>query len=169
MAVNTADSGALFSSCRTWRYRLWRRVGGPGSRGTCLWVMMNPSTADEITNDPTIARTLDYSRRWGFLRSEVCNAFAFRSTNPKGLERTPDPVGPDNERHVRQAAAEADLIVVAWGVAGLLHGQGKRVERWLRDYTLHCLGTTKAGFPKHPLYLPASLRPVLYRRATHSR
>ena len=158
-------AGATFSPCRTWRYRLWRIVGAPTASGTCLWVMANPSTADELTNDPTVARTLEYSRHWGFLRSEVCNAFAFRSTDPKKLERVDDPVGPDNERHILQAASEADLIVVGWGRIGRLHHQGKRVERWLKAHKLHCMGTTKEGFPKHPLYLPASLRPTLYREA----
>lgn len=153
-------NGAVFSPCGRYRYALWRTwsaamlpTGVAPRDGVILWIMANPSTADERSNDPTVRRTLDYSRRWGFLQSEVCNVFAYRSTDPRALKKLADPVGPDNLRQIAKSVQYAKLIVCAWGNIGRLHGQGERVRRALYDRDLYCLGTTKHGEPNHPLYL----------------
>jgi hypothetical protein len=148
------SSGAIFSPCEIYRYRLWRRWGkGPH----CAWIMLNPSTANEIDNDPTIRRCIGFARAWGFSGVEIVNIFALRSTDPRGLLQVEDPIGPDNDRHIREAAVRADMVIAAWGVHGELRGRGAAVRAMLGD--VRCLGVTKDGHPKHPLYLPKTAQP----------
>lgn len=171
-------AGAIFSECRTYRYVLWRkwqRLHNPApgiivvsgvlpelakpESGYLLWVMANPSTADAYKNDPTVKRTLDFADRWGYAEEQVCNAFAFRSTDPRKLRHVDDPVGPDNEWRVKLAAEHAHRIVLAWGNIGRINGQADRVREWLKPFAdkVFCLGTTERhGEPCHPLYLPAT-------------
>src|ERR1019366_833740 len=85
---------------RPYRYSLWRRVGE--SRRRVLFVMLNPSTADAIVDDPTIRRCMGFARTWGFGELEVCNLFAYRSPCPSALLRAADPVGPSNDRALRR-------------------------------------------------------------------
>ncbi len=143
-------SSAWFSPCRTWRYELLRRWGG----GPTLNVIgLNPSTADETRNDPTVSRCIGYARRWGFGALVVTNIFALWSTDPAGLRRVPDPVGPDNDLALRRVATHSDAVLVAWGAGGALGGRAADVRDLLSGVDVRCLGTTKAGEPKHPLYL----------------
>jgi len=145
---------ATFSPDRTYRYRLLRRW----SRGRrILWVMLNPSTADAQRDDPTIRRCIAFSRDWGYGSMEVVNLYALRATRPAALRRHPDPVGPENERHVRAATRRADLVVAAWGVLGAGRDASMALGRRGR---VVCLGLTRAGAPRHPLYVPASAVPA---------
>lgn len=132
--------------------------------GVCLFIGLNPSTADHRTNDPTVRRCIDYTLRWGYGVLVVCNIFALRSTDPKGLYRVEDPVGPENDRHLVQNVAEADLVVCAWGNHGKLHGRGDRVRELIEPHAdLYCFGVTGPGYPKHPLYLKKTLKPVRFK------
>lgn len=153
-------SGAYLSADRVYRYRLWRDTGVPipPSRleSWCLFVMLNPSTADETKDDPTIRRCVGYAKTWGYTRVNIANLFAFRATDPKALLPAPDPVGPENDTHLAEMADASALVVCAWGTHGGLHGRDQAVLRLLRHHSLdgpRCLGRTKAGHPKHPLYL----------------
>lgn len=152
------DATAKFSPCGRYRYRLgrsWR----PGGRYV-LFVMLNPSIADEFVLDPTVRRCVDFAHRWGFDSLEVCNLFALRSTDPKALYTADDPIGPENDRHIMDAAVVASMVVCAWGVHGAHRDRGAEVRRRLGSWVdIHCLGTTKDGHPKHPLYLAASTQP----------
>ena len=156
---------AVFSKDRVYRYLLTRRVGVQDS--TCLFIMLNPSTADETQNDPTVTRCIRYARRWGFGKLEVCNIFAYRATNPKELY-TPHPshwpsfmttmyafiVGPDNNDHITNAIHRADRVVCAWGNHGELYGRGDEVREMVEDggkYPM-ALKITKKNQPVHPLY-----------------
>jgi len=121
--------------------------------GRILWIMLNPSTADELADDPTIRRCRGFSADWGFGLVQIVNLFALRSTNPWVLKASADPVGPSNDEWIRSAAYSASKIVVGWGVHGALLDRGEQVSRLLADRELLCLGRTKEGFPKHPLYL----------------
>lgn len=149
---------AFFSEDRTYRYwlvRVW------DSRKPVLGiVMLNPSTADEDTDDATI-RWLDrFARSRGYGGIEVCNLYALRSRHPKALWTHPDPVGPDNDQHLARLARERDVIVLAWG-ANARQPRVSHVTRLIvracqeRGATLGVLGWTKAGQPRHPLYMPA--------------
>jgi len=157
---------AVLSECKRYRYRL-NRVFATGT-GAVVFVMLNPSTADAEFDDPTVGRCISYARWWGFGRLEVVNLFGLRSTDPAALKRADDPVGPGNDAAIVQAAGAADLIVCAWGsnaagsgrdqdVIGLL----SRADHFLKG-RVHCLGLNNDRSPKHPLYLPKTLKPQVW-------
>jgi hypothetical protein len=155
------QSSAFFSEDRLYRYELrrWWAEGKP-----LLWVMLNPSTADEVQDDPTVNRCVRFSQRWGYPGLVVCNIFALRATDPKRLRDVDDPVGPRNDETIMRCVHETAAVVCAWGVHGGLRGRGDSVLALIRSAESRlpmCLGTTKEDHPKHPLYLPNSsvLRP----------
>jgi hypothetical protein len=150
------ESGAVFSTCRQWRYLLWRRWDKAGAVANFL--MLNPSTADEMKLDPTCARARAYAEAWGYGALIVTNIFGWRSTDPQALKRVRDPVGAGNDAAIVRAAREADLVVCAWGNHGI--ERGREVEALLRktETKLHLLKLTGAGQPGHPLYLRKSLK-----------
>ena len=156
--------GARYSPCGLYRYSLWREWGGgPKSdrHGTILWIMLNPSRADHLgNNDPTIERCERRSVAWGFRRMEVVNLFALSSPYPRVLREAEDPVGPLNDAGILEGADGAAMILCAWGTHGALKGRSAAVRTLLADRSLHCLGTTRAGEPVHPLYLPYGRTPV---------
>jgi len=156
---------AIFSPCRTWRYALtreWESPLGDGEELSCLFVCLNPSTADEIDDDPTVRRCIGYAKAWGYSKLTVCNIFALRSTDPKALYTHADPVGPENLAHIAREAVRHELIVAAWGNHGELRGQGVTVRNLLEVLaeSVHVLGLNLDGQPKHPLYLRADIEPV---------
>lgn len=117
-----------------------------------LFVMLNPSTADEAEDDPTVRRCLGFAKREGFGELVVVNLYAFRATNPKELKQVFDPIGSENDEWIKNATEFADVTVAAWG-ANAEPARSCKVKRLLTN-PQH-LGLTKAGFPKHPLYLKA--------------
>lgn len=150
---------AIFSTCRTWRYRLERRW----SSGTAAaFILLNPSTADETQDDPTIRRCIRYAKGWGHGGLIVGNLFALRSTDPKALYSSEDPVGPDNDDHLIEIATTAAIVVCGWGAHGELAGRGVKVRQMLESYRPTYLKLTKSGMPGHPLYLKANLTPRLW-------
>ncbi len=159
------ERSARFDRSGVYRYSLTRRWSGGG--GAVAFVMLNPSTADALRDDPTIRRCIGFARAWGFGALEVVNLFAFRATHPSQLRAAADPVGPRNNRILRAALSRADAVVAAWGVHGSWGGRDRAVLRLLsarKDQTWpapQCLGLTKQGHPRHPLYLPlnAARRP----------
>src|SRR4051812_16093160 len=141
---------ALFSPDRTYRYLLTRTwAEGP----TILWLMLNPSTADAERDDPTIRRCIAFSRRFGFARLEVANLYALRTPPPSALRAHPSPVGPDTDAHLAAAAARADTILAAWGHFPFARPHAREVLALLPPDRLRCLGLTRSGAPRHPLYL----------------
>ncbi len=127
------------------------------------FIGLNPSTADEVEDDPTITRCINYAKKWGYGGLFMLNIFAYRATDPKDMKAAPDPVGVDNDAYILRVADKAGLIVAAWGNHGGYLERGREVCQLLADRKIHCLGITKAGMPKHPLYLKADLKPVLYK------
>lgn len=154
-----APRRATFSPCRRYRYRLEREWGGGGR---ALFVLLNPSTADEINDDPTVRRCWTFAADWGYGQAEVCNLFAWRATDPRGMLAAEEPVGAENDSHLLAAAAQASLIVCGWGVHGARRGRAAAATALLRGagHTLHALGLTRDGQPRHPLYLPRQALPV---------
>jgi hypothetical protein len=154
----TGDTGgAVISDCGRYRYRLWRRWG---TGAHVLWVMLNPSTADEEANDPTIRKCVGFAKRWGHDAIEVVNLFAWRATDPDellldGLSPTahgPEVVGPDNDDHIRQAVGAASLVVAAWGRhPSATPGRLSAVRGLLPR--MQCLGRNGNASPRHPLML----------------
>lgn len=156
-----AASWADYSPDAAYRYRL-ERVWAPGPRA--LFVMLNPSTATEAQNDPTVERCERRARALGFGGFGVANIFAFRATDPRVMRAAADPIGPDNDAAIVEMAAEADRIICAWGTHGAHLGRGAAVETLLRGTgkALYHLGLTKAGGPKHPLYIGYDTQPALW-------
>ncbi len=152
-----APSVAVYSDCEAYRYLLTRVWDDALPRA--LFVMLNPSTATEVQNDPTVERCERRARALGFGAFRVTNIFAFRATDPRAMRAMADPVGPENDAAIRGsldwAGDPADRIVCAWGTHGAHLGRGAAVERLLRESgrELHHLGLTAAGAPKHPLYI----------------
>lgn len=147
---------AVFSDCGTYRYTLSRSRSFFPDEPAVVWIMLNPSTADARVDDPTIRRCLGFATRWGFLRLEVVNLFAFCTPHPRALRACAawDRVGPDNDAHVRRITSlRGALVIAAWGTHGVLDGRGATVRSLLEDrgVELHHLGVTKDGHPKHPL------------------
>ncbi|MCC5999966.1 MAG: DUF1643 domain-containing protein [Pararhodobacter sp.] len=155
-----ADSTALYSPCLTYRYAL-TRVWDAGA-GRVLFVMLNPSTATEVQNDPTVERCERRARALGFGAFMVCNIFAFRATDPRVMRAQADPVGPDNDAAIARGADWAQQIVCAWGTHGAHRGRGPAVEQLLRGTgrPLFHLGLSQAGHPKHPLYIGYAQTPL---------
>ena len=120
--------------------------------------MLNPSTADEMRNDPTIERCQRRARAMGCGSLWIANLFAFRATRPEDLRRAADPEGPENAGFLRDWSGAAGLTIVGWGVHGGLLGQAARVAPDLPGDVRH-LGLTKDGHPRHPLYVPYAIRP----------
>lgn len=145
------DSEAVYSECGAYRYSLWRRWG-PGP--TQLYIMLNPSTASEQRNDPTVGRCETRARAAGMGGFAVVNLFAWRATRPQDLKSATAPVGPDNDRTITEAVAKADQVICAWGVYGAHMNRGPDVAQSLQEQAkIFHLGLTKGGHPRHPLYL----------------
>ncbi|HEU4345908.1 MAG TPA: DUF1643 domain-containing protein [Candidatus Binatia bacterium] len=180
----------IFSKDRKYRYTLWRDWSEqmkdgthftedphldyyPGKRETYVqFIGLNPSTADEKNDDPTVRRCIDFAKRWGFGAMCMTNAFAYRATDPKVMLAQADPVGPDNNVHLVNVAKEAGLVVACWGnnIDGvtmpiaclgptpvcMVIGADMRINK----IQLHHLGLTGLGHPKHPLYLKKTTIPT---------
>lgn len=153
-----AASVAVYSPDLRYRYSLTRDWSS-GSRA--LFVMLNPSTATEVQNDPTVERCERRARALGHGGFAVANIFAFRATDPRVMRTEPDPIGPANDAAILDLAARYDSILCAWGSHGDHLGRGRAVEDLLRrtGRPLHHLGLTQGGQPRHPLYIGYAVQP----------
>lgn len=157
--------GAVLSPCGTWRYELPREWGN-GNR--LVVVMLNPSTADAEKDDPTIRRVIGFAKSHGFGNLLVLNIFALRSTDPDGLRVAQDPVGPDNDAHIHEALSRPGTpALAAWGSMGDQWDPARQRAAAVLNLaplaSWFCLGTTKNGHPRHPLYIAGSTRFAPYR------
>ena len=147
---------AKFSGCRKYRYFLWRVWDQ--SKSHVMFVGLNPSTADEIEDDHTLIRCMNYARSWGYGGVCMANLFAFRATEPEVMFAAHDPIGRDNDSWLIELSQKAAIVVAAWGNSGSFKGRSNEVKQLLSN--LHCLKINKSGEPAHPLYQKASLQPV---------
>jgi hypothetical protein len=156
---------AVFSDSLVYRYRL-SRLWDPGVPPMVV-IGLNPSTAAARADDPTIRRCRRFARREGCGGLVVVNLFGYRATDPADLKAAADPVGPDNDTFIRDAARSGFPVVAAWGAGGLLHGRDRAVIDAVTALRapLWCLGLTRDGHPRHPLYLPAGAPLRRYRAA----
>lgn len=158
-------SGAVIDG--DYRYSLWRTLKTTKHPRRLLFIMLNPSTADAQCDDPTLRRCLGFASSWGYDVLEVCNLFAYRATDPVVLRRVLDPVGPSNNEYLEQAVVRASVVVAAWGTRGDLKNRAADVtELTIRLRQLSCLGLTKDGFPRHPLYVRRTAEPRVFASAS---
>jgi len=159
-------SSAIISNCGAFRYEL-RRVWD-NSRPPYVSGMLNPSTADADNDDPTIRRNRQRAEAMGFGSLIVWNLGAGRATEPKVWKTLSDPIGPANDEHIRRILQECrdrnGIAVAGWGNHGSFMGRDRIAARIAKelDIVFHCLGTTKSGQPRHPLYVSSSHDPELW-------
>ena len=167
-SLPAAGSTAILSSCERYRYLLERKVGL--QERTALFIMLNPSTADAHQDDPTIRRCKAFAQRFHCGKLAVVNLFAYRATKPAVLLKHDEPIGPENNHHIRQAAEDARLsggiVIAAWGAHGGHRDRDKQVLALLDDWDVQpmSLAETAGGMPRHPLYLPYDCKPLPYGR-----
>ena len=161
---------AVLSPDRRYRYLLVRRAGF--GNGIVLFIMLNPSTADEATDDATIRRCLGIARNIGCGWVYVCNLSPYRATDPRDLVAAgaePPEVWNQNIAVIRAAAAAAQRLIVAWGNHGAHEDRDRNVLRLLMDCGIEaeCLAVTASGQPVHPLARVPGLRPRPYPTTAH--
>lgn len=160
-----STKSAILDPTGTYRYLLTRSLEGNGD--SIAWIMLNPSTADASVDDPTIRKICGFSTRWRYSSVFVVNLFALRSTDPKALKTHPDPVGPENDNHIRTVLATADSVICAWGNHGALRDRDLAVRDLVHasGKTAVVLGLNDTGprkQPAHPLYQPYERRVSLW-------
>ena len=150
------ERDAQLSACGIYRYHLWRRWAPDGQ--VLLWILLNPSTADAVQDDPTIVRCIRFAERWGYGAIQVVNLFALRATDPRALYTATDPVGPQNDAITEKAIRTADGLLCAWGNHGQFNDRGERMREMLSRHQrpARILGLTRLGQPLHPLYMAYS-------------
>jgi hypothetical protein len=153
-------SGAAYiSEDGVYRYSLTRDALPLTGEGTVTFIGLNPSTADETADDPTIRRCVGFARSWGFARLKMVNLFALRSTDPRKLIACDDPAGPENLCTISKVVGGSDLVVCAWG--SFPHAGREHIDLVLELVAApHALGLTKNGSPRHPLYVRGNALPV---------
>ena len=156
------QTGAVFSPCKKYRYRLWRVWDS--TKKTIVFLMLNPSIADESQNDPTVERCQRRAIAMGYGGIQVINIFGLVSTDPQGLYTCDDPVGPENNAAILDAVEGAGVIVCAWGTHGKHVHRARDVVHLLKTagVTPQCLGRNSDGSPKHPLYVSYKVAPMAY-------
>lgn len=164
IAEDGTKSLAIYTDCEQYRFILTRKWSKTGQRHIAF-IGLNPSTATEYQNDPTVARCINYAKAWGYDSMTMLNAFGYRSTDPKGLKSVADPNGKGNDRYILKECRTADFILLCWGTHAALNNRSEELLKKLRtlDKPLHCLKLTQAGLPSHPLYLRKDLKPIIYK------
>lgn len=151
--------GATLSPCRQYRYSLWR-IWNP-ELPRVAFIGLNPSTADETADDPTIRRCIGFAKSWGYGGLHMVNLFAFRATAPKVMKAAADPVGPDNNAALLACSQTAGLLIAAWGGDKFAQSRAAEVCKLL-GRRIECLGFTDARAPRHPLYMKGDCQPQLF-------
>jgi hypothetical protein len=148
--------GATISECGKYRYKLWRIWDC--DKPCVLFIMLNPSTADALEDDPTIRRCINFAKSWGYGGLYVGNLFAYRSTDPKELKRVDDPIGIQNSANIYEMFTNCDKVICAWGDDKMVRLSS--VANIIPERHLYYLDKCKSGNPKHPLYLKKDLKPI---------
>jgi len=147
---------AELSECRSYRFALWRVWDE--SKPYAMIIGLNPSTADEKEDDPTIRRCINFAKSWGYGGLCMANLFAFRATVPNDMFNASDPIGPGNDECLSKLAKYAGVVIAAWGNDGAYLGRSSEVIKLIPN--LHYLKMNKSGEPAHPLYLDSSMKPI---------
>jgi hypothetical protein len=152
---------AELSNCRTYRYslsRIWDK-----SKPYVLFIGLNPSTADENKDDPTIRRCINYAKDWGYGGLKMVNLFAYRATLPSDLKKHNNPIGVDNDKYITKLSKNSGETIVAWSDDGDYLNRDKEVLKLIKKPM--CLNINKSGQPSHPLYQNKTLKPKVYENS----
>jgi len=155
-------SSAEISEDKKYRYNLYRVWDT--TKPTCIFICLNPSTADASFDDPTVNRCIRFAQDWEVYGS-LCmiNLFAFRTSNPTKLIKEDDPIGPENDKFILQEVKKSGIVIAAWGAFGLFKDRGKFVKNLVNSVcNLYCLKLNTDGTPSHPLYLRKESKPILF-------
>ncbi|MEM9003976.1 MAG: DUF1643 domain-containing protein [Cyanobacteria bacterium P01_F01_bin.86] len=158
----TINRSAQFDNTRQYRYQLAR--DWDKARPAIAFIMLNPSRADHQQDDPTLRRCIRLAQQWQYGSLIVVNLFAYCTPFPKVLKAVDDPVGPENDTAILRACQSTPQILLAWGNAGKLNQRDRSVLELLTPYRdrLCCLGLTRSGQPRHPLYIPRQTEPCAW-------
>ena len=140
---NGVESYAIFSDCERYRYvlsRAWDKT-----KGKVVFIGLNPSTADEMKNDPTITRMINFAKSWNYDKISTCNLFAFRATFPQDLKKALDPIGSENDKLVSEEIKDTDKIILAWGNHGKFNNRSTEILKNIDKNKVHTLGITNQG------------------------
>lgn len=150
---------ATLSDCGKYRYSLKREWDK--DKPFVLFICLNPSTADDKNDDPTLIRCINYAKRWGYGGVRMANLFAYRATKPQDMLSSKDPTGVDNDKWLRKLSKGAGLVVAAWGNYGKHMGRSDKIRQKFSN--LYYLKLNASGEPSHPLYLKSNLKPKLLK------
>ncbi|UDW83761.1 DUF1643 domain-containing protein [Pasteurella canis] len=154
------NKNAIFSNCRTYRYVLWR-IWEP-ELPKITFIGLNPSTADESEDDPTIRRCINFAKKWGYGGIYMVNLFAYRSTDKSLIYQVPQPIGQDNDKYILQFSQQSEKVIAAWGNTGSYLSRSQQIYQMVPN--LYCLAINKTSEPKHPLYTHSNSVPQRYKR-----
>ena len=149
---------AILSDCRSYRFALWRTWDE--TKKYAMIIGLNPSTADEIEDDNTITRCINFSKSWGYGGLCMANLFAFRATNPMQIRNINNPIGDKNDEYIIDLAKNAGIVIAAWGNHGIYMNRANHIKNIISN--LHYLALNKTGEPKHPLYLKSNSIPIKF-------
>lgn len=153
---------AIIDQSGKYRYSL-ERCWGSDISNVVNFILLNPSTADATRDDPTVKACIAFAKGWGFDALIITNLFAYRVTQPSEMKVCNDPYGSENEAYLKQIAKKSKKVVIAWGNHGSHCDRDKEVLKMLSPIQkLYCLGITKIGHPKHPLYVSRDTEPIVY-------
>ncbi len=156
------DKDATLDESRIYRYVLIRKWGN-NDDNFVNFILLNPSTADEKFDDPTIKACITFAKSWAYDGFYVTNLFAFRATKPKNLKKASDSIGPLNNHYIEEIAKKSKKIVIAWGNHGGFKQRDKEVLQILAKIcTPYCIQKLKKGYPKHPLYVKRDSKPIIF-------
>ena len=150
------EKDAKLSDCRKYRYALWRTWDS--EMPYAMFIGLNPSTADETEDDPTIRRCINYAKDWGYGGLCMVNLFGFRATDPNDMKKASDPIGPDNDTWLNTLAKNAGVIIGAWGNHGSYLNRSSEIIKIIPN--IKCLKQNTSGEPAHPLYQKKTATPI---------
>lgn len=148
---------AVFSFDKKYRYILGRKWS---NKGKCLFILLNPSTADAFKLDPTITRAYNLSKKLGLGELIILNIFAIRGSNPEIIKKVSDPIGPLNNYYIKKYVKKSDLIILGWGNHGKINNRSKEIIDIIKKVKkeIYVLDINKNGEPKHPLYIKSDIK-----------
>lgn len=146
---------AMLSKDRQYRYvlsRIWDE-----DKPIVVFIGLNPSTADELNDDSTITKCINYAKSWSYGGFYMLNLFAYRAKNPSDMFDAKEPIGSENDNFIKEYIKKSDKIVCAWGDNGDFKQRGESVLELVPN--AYYLKLNKSGQPAHPLYLKSDFIP----------